>query len=351
MLGLFGIAGWVFVGLIVAAVEKSLGRTDDRDRTIVTAICISGALAGGFIGQMFGWYVFGQPLGFIVSAAAAGLLMSFLYRRPSETAGHQSTPAATDEPAPSTTVPVPPLGLRVVEAIAWGVVAALGAAAAGLVGQVFIGARLYPQRYEQIPSFLLLAPLGAILGFFLGAFARLWRPQWNMARMFAALVAISVGYGLVMFAYARSNAMPPQLILTFDPYVVDAVACDSSACRQSDPPLLWTVRGSVHVREIGVAGDVDAIVVTSYPDPLEVPRTNSLEEVLDIKRFWGPKVRLTGRDIAGSRHIRPNEVVTFPLDYSYASRDGRSTRDIDVSIEFTDISGQHKIHAARWKVR
>src|SRR5689334_14091425 len=67
VIGTIGIAAWVVVGLIVAALEKSLRPGRDADNSAVTLVCVGGAVLGAFFGQTFGWYVFGQPLGFVFS--------------------------------------------------------------------------------------------------------------------------------------------------------------------------------------------------------------------------------------------------------------------------------------------
>ena len=43
----------------------------DADQTMVTVLCVVGAVAGGFAGQVTRLYVFGEPLGFIFSAGGA----------------------------------------------------------------------------------------------------------------------------------------------------------------------------------------------------------------------------------------------------------------------------------------
>jgi hypothetical protein len=40
---------------------------------MVTVLRVAGAVAGGFSGQTFRWYVFGQPLRFVFSPAGAEL--------------------------------------------------------------------------------------------------------------------------------------------------------------------------------------------------------------------------------------------------------------------------------------
>src|SRR2546423_10052507 len=82
--------------------------------------------------------------------------------------------------------PDPPLGMRLLEGFAWGVLCGLAAAAAGFVGHA-VGGRLYPQRYEQIPSDFFFIPLGLFLGFVAGAAARLARPRWGFVQMFAVV--------------------------------------------------------------------------------------------------------------------------------------------------------------------
>jgi hypothetical protein len=48
-----------------------MNRGRDADQTMVTVLCLVGAVAGGFVGQVTRLYVFGEPLGFIFSAGGA----------------------------------------------------------------------------------------------------------------------------------------------------------------------------------------------------------------------------------------------------------------------------------------
>ena len=61
------IIGWILFGLIVGVVAKLLMPGRDPGGMIVTILLgIGGALVGGFLGRVLGWYGEGEPVGFIM---------------------------------------------------------------------------------------------------------------------------------------------------------------------------------------------------------------------------------------------------------------------------------------------
>ena len=78
---MFGILGWIVFGLIVGVVAKFLMPGRDPGGMFVTiALGIAGALVAGFLGRALGWYLPGEPAGFIMATLGAILLL-FMYRR------------------------------------------------------------------------------------------------------------------------------------------------------------------------------------------------------------------------------------------------------------------------------
>ena len=71
----------ILIGLVIGIVAKLLmpGR-DPGGFIITTLIGIFGAVVGGFVGQMLGFYRQGEPAGFLMSVAGAMLLL-FLYQQ------------------------------------------------------------------------------------------------------------------------------------------------------------------------------------------------------------------------------------------------------------------------------
>jgi hypothetical protein len=69
-----------------------------------------------------------------------------------------------------------------------------------------------------------------------------------------------------------------------------------------------------------------------------------------LNRFAGPKIRLTGRELAGTRRLAPHDVGSYPLRYTYPSRDG-SPRAVSVYVEFTDGAGHPAVGVGQWSVR
>jgi len=79
------IVGWILFGLIVGVVAKLIMPGPDPGGMIVTILLgIVGALIGGFIGRMLGWYGEGDPVGFIMAVIGAIVLL-FGYRKISST--------------------------------------------------------------------------------------------------------------------------------------------------------------------------------------------------------------------------------------------------------------------------
>ena len=351
MIGFIGLFGWVLVGLMVAALERSTRPDQYGDLGMVTVLSVAGAMAGAFLGQTFGWYVFGEPLGFIFSVAGAELLL-LLARRPSARSPAEaapSAPVAVPRPAPPAT-PNAGVGVRLVEAFAWGALCAMAVGVAGFVGHL-VGGRVYPQRYEQIPSDFFFVPLGLLAGFLSAGTARLARPQWSVTAMFTVVVVAAAAYSGLMFEYARSRAVGASLTVTFDPNPATAVRCDPVACPQADPPLQWMVQGRVRVRETnGIGAIVDAISLVSYETP-DGRRTVTKEQAVEMNEFAGPRVRLTGRDIVGGHYVKPDEPVSYPIRYSYRTRLGDSRRNVSVYVEFTDAAGRPSVAVAQWSVR
>jgi uncharacterized membrane protein YeaQ/YmgE (transglycosylase-associated protein family) len=79
------ILGWILFGLIVGVVAKLIMPGPDPGGMIVTILLgIVGALIGGFIGRMLGWYGEGDPVGFIMAVVGA-IVVLFGYRKISST--------------------------------------------------------------------------------------------------------------------------------------------------------------------------------------------------------------------------------------------------------------------------
>ena len=78
---MIGILGWIVFGLVVGALAKLVMPGRDPGGIIVTMVLgIAGALVGGFIGRLLGWYEPGEPAGFVMALLGAVLLL-FIYRQ------------------------------------------------------------------------------------------------------------------------------------------------------------------------------------------------------------------------------------------------------------------------------
>lgn len=78
---MIGILGWVLFGLIVGVIAKLLMPGKDPGGFIVTILLgIVGALVGGFLGRLLGFYETGQAAGYLMSILGA-ILVLFIYRK------------------------------------------------------------------------------------------------------------------------------------------------------------------------------------------------------------------------------------------------------------------------------
>ena len=78
---MIAVVGWIVFGLFVGALAKLLMPGKDPGGIIVTMLLgIAGAVIGGFVGRLLGWYGAGEPAGFIMALLGAVLLL-FVYRK------------------------------------------------------------------------------------------------------------------------------------------------------------------------------------------------------------------------------------------------------------------------------
>lgn len=77
---MIGVLGWILFGLIVGVIAKLVMPGRDPGGFIVTILLgIAGALIGGYIGRVAGWYAPNEPAGFLMSILGAIILLA-LYR-------------------------------------------------------------------------------------------------------------------------------------------------------------------------------------------------------------------------------------------------------------------------------
>jgi uncharacterized membrane protein YeaQ/YmgE (transglycosylase-associated protein family) len=75
-----GILSWILFGLVVGIIAKLLMPGRDPGGFIVTILLgVAGALLGGFIGQVLGFYEANEGAGWLMSILGAVLLLA-LYR-------------------------------------------------------------------------------------------------------------------------------------------------------------------------------------------------------------------------------------------------------------------------------
>jgi uncharacterized membrane protein YeaQ/YmgE (transglycosylase-associated protein family) len=77
---MIGVLGWIVFGLIVGVIAKLVMPGRDPGGFIVTILLgIAGALIGGYIGRVAGWYGPNDAAGFLMSVLGAIILLA-LYR-------------------------------------------------------------------------------------------------------------------------------------------------------------------------------------------------------------------------------------------------------------------------------
>ena len=75
------VLGWILFGLLVGVVAKLLMPGRDPGGMIVTILLgIVGALVGGFLGRVLGWYREGDPVG-VLMAVMGAILVLFVFRK------------------------------------------------------------------------------------------------------------------------------------------------------------------------------------------------------------------------------------------------------------------------------
>jgi uncharacterized membrane protein YeaQ/YmgE (transglycosylase-associated protein family) len=71
------IIGWIHFGLAVGIVAKFLMPGRDPGGFFITALLgIVGALVGGFLGRLLGWYGDGDPVGFVMAVVGSLVLLA-----------------------------------------------------------------------------------------------------------------------------------------------------------------------------------------------------------------------------------------------------------------------------------
>ena len=78
---MLAILGWILFGLIVGLVAKLLMPGHDPGGIVITiALGIVGAMLGGFLGRLLGFYQAGEGAGYIMATLGAVLIL-FIYRQ------------------------------------------------------------------------------------------------------------------------------------------------------------------------------------------------------------------------------------------------------------------------------
>ena len=75
-MGLIQIVGTIIVGFVVGLLARMIMPGADSAGFIVTTLIgIAGAFVGTFVGQTLGWYLPGEPAGFLGALAGALLIL------------------------------------------------------------------------------------------------------------------------------------------------------------------------------------------------------------------------------------------------------------------------------------
>ena len=71
------ILGWIVLGLVAGIAAKFLGLRRDPGGLFITSLLgIVGALTGGFLGRLIGWYGDGDPVGFVMAVIGSLVLLA-----------------------------------------------------------------------------------------------------------------------------------------------------------------------------------------------------------------------------------------------------------------------------------
>ena len=71
------ILGWIVLGLVAGIAAKFLGLRRDPGGLFITSLLgIVGALVGGFLGRVIGWYGDGDPVGFAMAVIGSLILLA-----------------------------------------------------------------------------------------------------------------------------------------------------------------------------------------------------------------------------------------------------------------------------------
>lgn len=77
---MFGILGWILFGLVIGVLAKMVMPGRDPGGYIITILLgIAGAVLGGWLGRVLGFYAPGEPAGFIMALVGAVILLA-IYR-------------------------------------------------------------------------------------------------------------------------------------------------------------------------------------------------------------------------------------------------------------------------------
>jgi hypothetical protein len=206
-MGTLILGGWIVVGLLVAGYERTRG----ADSAFETQLCVVGAIAGGFAGQITRWYVFGEPLGFVFAVAGAELLLRSYRRRPSASSpAPVAAPAPPPPPTPAVEAPSFTAGgssplLRGLEAFAWGVLSACIFAAAAFAGEM-AAERVYRLNEPHVMSLLIYEPIGLVIGFVLGVRSCLKEPRRTILQTLVFLAIAALVWAAVIFQLGKWDA-------------------------------------------------------------------------------------------------------------------------------------------------
>ena len=309
----------------------------------MTALCVAGAVAGGFLGQALRPYAFGLPLGFVFAAAGAKVLLSLDRSRDLTTRVSADTTRR-----PSTASPV---WVRLLEAVGWGGLGSVAVGIAGLLGLILGFTLWQPQQYSQFPVAFLLLPLGGLVGFVLAAGVRLAQPRWTAGQMLFVVLVLSISYAALMVGWGKAHAQEANIRFTLQPeYNTRAVACSSASCPTATPPWQWTVEGRVLVQEVmdgEVGARIDSIDLVGWEhvgrgrNPVSGPQKKA-----NTVRYSTDQIVQT----LGANHVAPGGTLSGPVTYHYRTTTGGSRLRVHVLLQFTDDNGHRRTRLAVWNV-
>jgi len=203
MFSLFGLLGFIFLGLLAAIIAKGVMPGRDPGVAVTLLLGMGSSIIASFVARAVGWDPSSQPWQFFLSIGVAIVLLH-IYRESGldDELAKRSAEAdkqAIAERAMAQQAPKQSLAVRSALAPVW---ACVGAVMLGVTGFVigFFGPMRFQPWANQGPmvGLFVTGPAGVLIGGLLGGALKIFRPNWSMRRLLWTLNGATVAYGLIV---------------------------------------------------------------------------------------------------------------------------------------------------------